>query len=87
MLHWDNLHFLYDLSYTNKINIIQDHLADKLRNRGQTLLKESDEHVEQVHHYLREHEDRHSYKVRKIGSPSQGQKQHEMIVNWNSKTI
>ena len=48
--------FLYDLSYTHKIHIIQDRLADKPRNDGQTLLKESNQHVEQFYYRLREHE-------------------------------
>ena len=85
-MQWDNLHFLYGLRYTNKIHIIQDHLADQLEWHG-SLKEVSDEHVEQVHHRLREFEERHQYKVNKIGSPAQGKKQHQLISHWNSKNL
>ena len=87
MIQWDNLHHLYGLSYTNKIHIIQDHLSEQLEKRDRGLKDVSDEHVEAVHHRLREHEERHQYWATKIGSPAQGKKQHKMIVHWNSKNI
>ena len=70
-INWDLMEEKHGLSYTLKIHIIQDHLADRLRKTGQTLQQESDEHSEQVHHRLKEFKERHQYGVslRNIGTP------------------
>ena len=76
---------MYGLSYTLKIHIIQDHLGDRLRKTGKTLLEEADEHTENVHHRLREFKERHNYgvAVRNVGAPFQKIKQHNMLSHWN----
>ena len=49
---------------TVKVHIIQDHLAEKLRETNETLHKTNDEHTEQVHHRLRRFDETHQYKVK-----------------------
>ena len=80
---------LYGLSYTLKIHMIQDHLADMLRDSGETLRDTSDEHTENVHHRLREFKETHQYGVsmRKLGDQCQQSRQQNLISHWNSLNI
>ena len=62
------------LSYTLKIHVIQDHLADRLSKTGMTLKRESDEINEQVHH-------------RKMGVNCHKAGQQNIICHWNSLNL
>ena len=67
----------------------QGTLADRLRQTGDTLVDESDEHTEQAHHRVEEFCQTHQYQCshKQIGSLQQGKKQHSMIVHLNSANI
>ena len=88
-MDWHNLYKEFGLSHTLKIHIIRDHLADRLRQSGETLVDESDEHTEQAHHRVKEFCQTHQYQCsyRQIGSFLQGKKQHSMFVHLNSANI
>ena len=71
------------------IHIIEDHLAEKLEETQETLLKETDELIKQAHSRVKTFFQRHQYQcvLRNVGSPQQGKKQHKEIVHLNSLNI
>ena len=66
-----------------------EHLGERLYSTGKTLLQEADEHVEQAHHRVREFCEAHQYNTNnsQLGTPSQGRKQHRMVVHLNSGNL
>ena len=89
IIDWTELNEQFGLSFTLKIHIISDHLGDRLSTTGETLLKESNEHVEKAHHRVFEFGNIHQYQtsIRQLGTPNQGKKQHSMVVHLNSGNI
>lgn len=75
------------LSHTLKVHIIRDHLADRLEATGESLLKESDETTEQVHHRYRQFSERHQYGVNNLTSPAFFIKQAKALSHWNSQNM
>ena len=56
------------------IHIIEDHLAEKLEETQDTILKETDELIEQAHPRVKTFFQKHQYQcaLRNVGSPQQG---------------
>ena len=77
----------FDLSMTNKILIICDHIPDYLEDKKTTLLKTSDQTIESTHSKLDSFLKSHRYFRKNLEVCSTNEKLFNVIVAWNSYVL
>ena len=84
---WYKLTDEYNISTTPKIHILLDHLEDYFDESNMTLIKATDELVENMHQFLAKRLSRSLYLVKNVSNPAHGPRLFRAVMHLNSYNI
>lgn len=84
---FSDLRAIFDITVTNKIHFLQDHLEDQLDMTGEGLGEVDDGVVEAMHQYLDKRMRIGNYTVKNLESEAHGKKKLKLVLHVNGYNL